>query len=258
MRPPEANRPPAEATARYSTLSAKWLLASQGRTMSSWVKVRREGGGTPEAIPLVTVRRGGLAFNAPFVRAGCLQDKTRVSVLVDHSSFRIGLKFQDDASDDDSYALTKDGGGRGDGRWAQTSSALRIPWIAAVARIEEGRLRRFKPTWSSAESMWVVSLCPAFETRASAASEISSDARGIYRYRRGDEIVYIGRGQIRSRLSAPERNEWDFETIEYSLVPDESRQQHWETYWLDRFVDEYGKLPIYNRIGGASRPRAEG
>jgi hypothetical protein len=225
--------------------------------MARWVKVRREGGETPEATPLVTIRRTGVAFNAAFVRAASLEDKTRVSVHVDPESRRIGFKFLGDASDADSYALTKDGGGPGKGRLAQAATLLRLPWVAAVGRIDDRRLRRFKPTWSSAESMWVLSLCPAFGTRASAGSEIPSDARGIYRYRRGDEVVYIGHGQVRSRLNAPDRKEWDFETIEYSLVPNEEQQQRWETYWLDKFVEERGKLPIYNRIGGTSRSGSE-
>jgi hypothetical protein len=225
--------------------------------MSQWTKLRREGGESPEATPLVTIRRSGLAFNAAFARAASLRDKSHVSIHLSPDSFRIGLKFLDDASDADSYALTRDGGGRGEGRHAQSTALVHIPWVAAVARIEDKRLRRFKPVWLGAESMWVVSLCPAFEVRASAGTEVPSNARGIYRYRRGDEVVYVGRGQIRSRFNAPERNEWDFDTIEYSLVSDEKQQEHWESYWLDAFVAEHGKLPVYNRIGGTSRLRAD-
>jgi hypothetical protein len=225
--------------------------------VSQWIKLRREGGESPEAALLVTIRRSGLAFNAAFVRAAGLRDKSHVSVHLAPDSFRIGLRFFDDASDADSYALTRDGGGRGEGRHAQCTTLVRVPWVAAVARIEDRRLRRFKPTWLSAESMWVVSLCPAFEIRASARTEVTSDARGIYRYRRGDEVVYIGRGQIRSRLNAPERNEWDFDTIEYSVLPDEKQQEHWESHWLDAFVAEHGTLPVYNRIGGTSRPQGD-
>lgn len=225
--------------------------------MSPWVQVRRGGGETPEETPLVTIRPKGIAFNAAFVRSARLLAKKRVSAEADHDSFQIGFKFLDSPSVDDSYAnsyaLTRDGGGRGEGRSAQAGALLRIPWIAAVARIEDNRLRRFTPTWFPAKSLWVVSLCPAFETRVSAASEIPAGARGIYRYRRGGETVYVGRGLIRSRLNAPERSEWDFETIEYSLIPDQKLQAHWESFWLDAFVGKHGKLPIYNRIAGKSR-----
>ncbi len=224
--------------------------------MSPWVKIRREGGESPEATPLVTLRRGGVAFNAVFVRSANLDRMIRVAIHVDRESRRIGFKFLEDSSDEDSYALTRDGGGNGDGRWAQAGALVREPWVSAIARIEDGRFRKFKPTWSSADAMWVISLCPAFETRVSAGSEIPSEASGIYRYLRGNEIVYIGRGQIRSRFSSPARREWDFEIIEYSLIPDNEQQVHWESYWLDAFVEQHGKLPIYNRIAGFSK-RAE-
>lgn len=223
--------------------------------MGQWVKVRREGGEEPEATPFITIRRGGVAFNAAFVRSAHLEDKTSVSVLIDSESMRVGFKFLDDPCDADCYALTRDGGGRGTGvgRWAQAGVLLREPWVAAVARIGDIRLRKFKPKWSSTDSMWVITLCPAFELRVNADSEIPSDAGGIYRYLRGDEVVYIGRGRIRSRFNSPERREWDFEVIEYSLVPDEQQQAHWESHWLDSFVAKHGKLPIYNRIGGKVR-----
>ncbi len=218
--------------------------------MAPWVKVRREGGEAPEATPYVSIRRGGVAFNAVFVRLGAIDKMTRVSILVDKESFRIGFRFLEDSSDEDSYALTRDGGGKGDGRWAQAGVLLKESWVAAIARIEDSRLRRFKPVWSSTDAMWVVSLCPAFELRVSSGSEISSGAEGIYRYLRGNEIVYIGRGAILSRYNSPERRDWDFEVIEYSSVKGEQQQKHWESYWLDAFVAQHGKLPIYNRIGG--------
>lgn len=220
--------------------------------MSPWEKVRRQGGFGPEVTPLVSIRRGGVAFNAAFVRSANIENKTHVSVRVDTDSFRIGFKFLDGPTDADCYALTRDGGGRGNGRWAQAGALVRIPWVASIVRIPDPGLRRFKPTWSSVDSMWILTLCPAFEIRVSAASEIPSNARGIYRYLRGNEVVYIGRGVIRSRFNASGRNEWDFETVEYSVVPDEAGQVHWETFWLDAFVQKHGKLPVYNRIGGTA------
>ncbi|VVB63116.1 Uncharacterised protein [uncultured archaeon] len=118
------------------------------------------------------------------------------------------------------------------------------------------RLRRFEPKWISVDSLWVISICPPFENRVSDISDIPRDICGVYRYKREDEIVYVGRGQVRSRTQAFGRENWDFETIEYSVVPEEAEQKKWEAFWLDRFVALHGKLPIYNRIAG-ERPKAE-
>jgi hypothetical protein len=214
--------------------------------------VRREGGEAAEATALIALRRGGVAFNATFVRANGLGRKQRVSVFLDEGSLSIGFRFLDGPTDEDSYALTHDGGGGGDSRWAQCGIIYREPWIAAVLRLKDQRLHRFKPVWSSTDSMWTISLWPAFETRVSSGSELPASATGIYRYLRGDDVVYIGRGVIRSRFNSPERREWDFDTIEYSLLPAD-QQPHWESFWLDNHVAQYGRLPVYNRIAGVGR-----
>lgn len=220
--------------------------------MAVWAKHRRKGGKAAEPTPLITIRRQAIAFNAHFVSSAQVSEKLRATVFVDEDSRRLGFKFHDEASEEDSFALTADGGGkRGGGRSIQVSSLMReCGWLRALSQHEDSRVRRFEPQWVSADSMWVISVSPAFEERVSDRSEIPSTTRGIYRYRRGDDIVYIGRGQIRSRAQAPDREEWEFETIEYSLVPDQAQQKKWEAYWLDRHVEQHGKLPFYNRIKG--------
>ena len=220
--------------------------------MSSWIKHRRGGGKSVDNTPLVSIRRQAIAFNAQFVAQAKLTDMTRVSVFLDPEHFRIGFEFHKDSTDEDSYSLTADGGSQSGGGRAIQPAALIMnnPWIAAVARIEDKRERRFKPEWHGADRKWIISLCPAFEIRVSHKSEIPIDLRGIYRYRRNDEIVYIGRGIIRPRLRAPERQEWDFDVIEYSQIQSDAEQERWESYWLDQFVKKNGKLPLYNRISG--------
>ena len=197
--------------------------------MNSWIKHnKRKGGQAADRIPLVSIRRQAIAFNAHFIAQANLEDMTRVSIFVDPGRFKIGFKFHSDITDKDSYALTRDGGRRARSRVTETRALINgHPWIAAVTRIKDPRLRRFRPEWHSADSMWVISLCPAFEVRVSHKSDIPSDVQGIYRYRRGDKVVYIGRGAIRSRLHAPDRRDWDIEVIEYSPLQNEADQERW-------------------------------
>jgi hypothetical protein len=222
--------------------------------MSNWIKYRRKGGATVEPGSRVSIRKDQFAFNSHFVATANLEGMSHVVIHTDHENFRIGFKFVSSSKDEDSFVLTNDGGqgGKGKkGRSVQVAGLMRDnPWLAAIARIEDPRMRRFEPKWSSTDLLWVISLAPNFEHRVSDKSDIPHQSRGIYRYKRGDEIAYIGRGEIRSRLGSSERGDWDFETIEYSIVPDESAQVKWEAYWLDAFVAQNGKLPIYNRISG--------
>jgi hypothetical protein len=102
----------------------------------------------------------------------------------------------------------------------------------------------------------VIQLCPAFEERrARESADIPSDVRGIYRYlRESGEVVYIGRGEIKKRLSQPERHDWDFDRVEYSIVSDPDQQVKWEDYWITRFKESNkGRLPIYNKIAGSAK-----
>ena len=80
---------------------------------------------------------------------------------------------------------------------------------------------------------------------------------GIYRYlRENGETVYIGRGPIKERLRCPERTDWDFDVIEYSIVPNPDEQVKWEDYWIERFkADHDGGKPFYNRVSGSRKHR---
>jgi hypothetical protein len=128
------------------------------------------------------------------------------------------------------------------------------PWIGSVAALPKPKDRRFEPRREG--RLWVIQLCPAFDMRNARESPgIPEDARGIYRYvREGGEIVYIGRGAIKSRLASPERNSWDFDVVEYSVVESPDDQVRWEAYWLKRYAEDHnGKLPAYNMLSGASQ-----
>ncbi len=102
---------------------------------------------------------------------------------------------------------------------------------------------------------WAIYLAPAFEEQnARESKKIRAEAQGVYRYvREGGEIVYIGRGWVRRRLAEPQRQDWDFDRVEYSIVESPDQQVFWETYWIDRFKEEHkGSLPFYNRVSGAA------
>ena len=66
----------------------------------------------------------------------------------------------------------------------------------------------------------------------------------------------MGGGPIKARLQSPERKEWDFDVIEYSIVPNPDDQVKWEDYWIERFKgDHNGKRPFYNIVAGSGRHR---
>jgi len=191
------------------------------------------------------------------VRTAALADYKFISIKVDPATYRIAFAFHNDDSDAYSLTLCHDGGGkehkrRGrDNLMVQTASLMRLhKWVAAVSLQREVRLRQFEPEWNSRDKLWIISLRPSFELKAVVPEDIPPDAYGIYRYVADDEVVYIGKGAIRERALSPERRDWVFDRIEYSVVEDDSKRLEFESWWLAQFEGLHGKLPAYNRIGG--------
>jgi hypothetical protein len=222
--------------------------------MGGLVKFRRTDGQTPDARSLVTLRPKSIAFNAHFIRMNDLHEKTRVTVLCDADRFQVGFQFHSNASDQDSFALTTDGGRKGKtayGRAIEVQALMkRYRWLKAAATPRGRLIRRYSPEWRPTYGAWIINVRPSFEIRVSIAEDIDPGLHGIYRYLSNDKIVYVGRGDIRSRANSPDREAWLFDTIEYSVIEDLAEQEKWETWWLDDYRNEFGALPFYNRVGG--------
>ena len=178
---------------------------------------------------------------------------------MDEKDRKIGFEFHKDERADSFAMCAQSSDRKGEKRKGLQCTSrgvlARHPWIASVAR-QSVKNRRFRPDKQG--KLWVVQLCPAFEIRkARESGEIPSGDVGIYRYVREDgEVVYIGRGPIKERLSSPERDEWTFDVIEYSVVPDPDEQVKWEDYWIERHKEEQGgERPIYNKISGSAKQR---
>ena len=199
-------------------------------------------------VPFVSIGPHQISFNAVFVRTAAIKPNTFVTVHVDDENFRIGFEFHAEKRSN-SFGLSLK---RSSAACSCISLVQKRSWIGAVANLDR-RNRRFTPAREG--KLWVVQLCPAFEERRRANRPTFLRMRGIYRYVREDgEIVYIGRGEIRKRLSQPERQDWDFDRVEYSVVADPDQQVKWEDYWITRFKESNkGRRPIYNKIDGSCK-----
>lgn len=147
---------------------------------------------------------------------------------------------------------------------AQTS------WIRAVS-VLNAEQRRFElkrypgpipPTSAGANRArpsYYIQLMPAFE-QAVAPSQIGTlpiGTKGIYRYWSGNELVYIGKGDVRDRYQHEvARRDWNISKIEYSVIEDEQQAFEWESWWIERFrQDNNGHLPIHNLVRGRGSER---
>jgi len=220
----------------------------------TWQLVRTEDRVLRDERPFISVSNHRIAFSAVFARVAELDNRHRVTIMVDGDLFRIAFEFH---TDDRPHSLALVGENKNkakkySGMFCSSHGLIKqFPWVRQVTKLPS-RDRRFQPRRES--KMWVIQLFPSFEIRyARESGSIPGDAVGIYRYvRESGEVVYIGRGNIRRRLGAPERKDWDFDVIEYSIVPDPDQQVCWESFWIDKFQAANGRLPFYNRVAGTS------
>jgi hypothetical protein len=221
----------------------------------AWEVVKREDNSEGSDEAFVSIAHKQITFSAQFVRVADLNANIRVIIHTDTQSFKLGFEFcKEDRPN--SYALIPARPGEKGLNCSAKALVRKFDWIRSVANLSP-KYRRFEPKQENTPigKLWSIQLCPAFEERrARESKDIPSNARGIYRYvTEGGEIVYIGRGDISTRLKSPERQAWQFDIVEYSIVDDPDQQVRWEAYWIDRYKDDHkGKFPVYNKVSGAS------
>lgn len=220
-----------------------------------WETVRR---GTPNNsdMPVVTLRRGGFAFSAFFIRAFEVSEMTHVTIHEDRENRRLGFVFHTNASEPECLRLSLDGGQKRSsplkaGRFVNASFLMGRPWLKAL--LANRTERRFAPYKES--GVFVIDLGPAFEVEitindAKDALQIPSEVTGVYRYLDGEEITYIGRGRVRDRVQSQHREHWSFDRIQYSPLNNTKEEHRWELILLDEFETKNKRLPRENRVRG--------
>ena len=200
------------------------------------------------------------SFNSEFAKKADLGSKyNRVSIYTDSENWKVAFKFHNDKDDVDSFKLYKDGGSKSPARGMNTTAHSVFKhnrWIEKVAKAEDTLLRRFEPERGSSKK-WVIQLAPSFEKEAKEVTGIPSNTTGIYRYIRKGEIVYIGKGNIRKRVNSPIRKGWEFDKIEYSIIGHPEIMDFWESFWIDKFLERNGHLPLYNKLSGQKKSKKQ-
>ncbi len=224
----------------------------------NWVAVKRTSDVNSKR-PLVTFRssgRGEIGLNASLISEAKAQDALYVEIYLsaDHSKLAISfVRTRPGGSvPEHAYRLTLDSRGekKTSGRVVTAPSLKKNPQIKKIYSFEEAELRRFEPIYDPGEKRWIVYLRPNFEIVVFDRFSIPKGVHGIYRYVSVDQVVYIGRGNIRDRADIDSRKYWDYSTIEYSIVKDEQERIDLEGFYIEYHLRLFGKLPLYNRVSG--------
>ena len=214
-----------------------------------WIKVKKSH--FEEITPVVTFRAKAIAFNAPMVKLGNLRNGMSCEIEFTLDQRMIKFNFIDKPSTESEYlfSVVNDGGGNN-----RTTSSLIVQCQDFIKNNEFiqkiSNNSKFKTTKLRHGSSWIVNLSPAFEKTCYSFEQVSSKIKGIYRYIKDKEIVYIGIGDIRSRLKEEARKKWSFDKIEFTEVKEKKEREKWESIFLSEYYNENKKLPLYNKVKG--------
>jgi len=227
-----------------------------------WETVSLSSPKVAKDLGFISIGSGKIAFSYKFLRNNDIEAMKFVRVFVDQEEFKIGFLFLEDRKDDNCLMLNFRNRDRSGARIG-IEALRKYPFIRQIERFENARDRRFiaVPETSQFGKVWVIRGAPSFDVSVSRSnlSSIPSDASGVYRYLKNEETVYIGKGQIKRRVQESQRSDWDFDTVQYSIIEREDKdaqgkeQFRWEHHWISYHKQNSGgSRPKYNRNDGVS------
>lgn len=215
-----------------------------------------------DTAPKITLRKGGIGYNAVFTKVANLGQYNRVRPGIDYENYRIYFQFlfkdentkNTESKFEDTLALYSDNPkSRTKGTTTQKLFEHNV-LLRNISEYENPKHKQFEVQQDpDNHNIWFAQLHPTFEYTVDPTTDLKG-LRGIYRYIKNDLVVYIGKGIIESRVNAPQRAKWEYDTIEYSIISDPGKQFEWENFWIERYKEEHrGEKPFYNQINGRNR-----
>ena len=195
----------------------------------------------------VRLTKSGIFFSAQFIKSNDLGRSNSVRFYeFTENQYKFGMEFFIEQNVPGGFSLIRNGSSINNFYTTARSFTNTFPVLRDL--IKSKGHNRFSVSYDKIEKCFFFTVAPCFECNNESIT-IPEGATGIYRYRNSDdEVIYIGRGNIRDRLRSPERKDWDIAKVEYSLINDRCEMAKYESYHLAEYQNKYNKLPEHNII----------
>jgi len=212
----------------------------------------------PSQENVLYFNKSGIFFSSNFIKSNQLEKKQSISFFVDDvDPYLLGFEFYDEQGIQDSLVLQKVGTKTSVGRTVKATQLIGKSKILQGIQKDPLKLNRtFEIKKENKSTIFFVILRPIFEHKIGfeKRNSLPEDLSGIYRYKdKTGSILYIGKGNIKSRSNSSDRRDWGIHEIEYSSLTTNEDSLKWESYYIDSYKNEYGVLPPMNRISGHVR-----
>jgi len=201
----------------------------------------------------ITISKSGFFFSAEFIDKNKLTDNNYCQFFTSNDSeYKFGVTFSKEKNEGSFKIINTLKGKYRDKSMARSVTASAFFNSTPIFKeLTKNKCKnRFSLKYSQADNCFIFNVIPSFEI-SKKPNDIPGDITGIYRcYDKEKYVLYIGKGNIRSRIKEHLSKGWELSKVDYSVIKDNDEMFKYESYHLEQYKKDNGAYPPENLIGG--------
>ena len=201
----------------------------------------------------ITISKSGFFFSAEFIEKNKLTLNNYCQFFTSsENDYRFGVSFSEEKQEGSFKIINTLRGKYKDNSMARSVTASSFFNNTPIFKeLTKNNCRnRFSLKFNKQDECYIFNVIPAFEI-SKKPTEIPGDITGIYKcFNKNKNVLYIGKGNIKSRIKEHLGKEWEIAKVDYSVIKDNEEMLKYESYHLEQFKKDNGAYPPHNLIGG--------
>ena len=201
----------------------------------------------------ITISKSGFFFSAEFIDKNKLTDNNYCQFFTSNDSeHKFGVTFSKEKNEGSFKIINTLKGKYRDKSMARSVTASAFFNSTPIFKeLTKNKCKnRFSLKFSEADNCFIFNVIPSFEI-SKKPNDIPGDITGIYKcYDKEKYVLYIGKGNIRSRIKEHLSKGWELSKVDYSVIKDNDEMFKYESYHLEQYKKDNGAYPPENLIGG--------
>ena len=201
----------------------------------------------------ITISKSGFFFSAEFIEKNKLTLNNYCQFFTSsENDYRFGVSFSEEKQEGSFKIINTLRGKYKDKSMARSVTASSFFNNTPIFKeLTKNNCRnRFSLKFNKQDECYIFNVIPAFEI-SKKPTEIPGDITGIYKcFNKNKNVLYIGKGNIKSRIKEHLGKEWEIAKVDYSVIKDNEEMLKYESYHLEQFKKDNGAYPPHNLIGG--------
>ena len=202
----------------------------------------------------ITISKSGFFFSAEFIEKNNLKLNQYCQFFTStENDYKFGVTFSKEKKEG-SFKLLNSMNGSKYRNTAMARSVAASAFFNSSPIFSElkknNHKNRFGLMFCKESNCYVFNVIPSFEI-SKKPNDIPRDITGIYKcFNKQKHVLYIGKGNLKSRIKEHMNKGWDLHRVDYSVIKDQNEMFKYESYHLEQYKKDNGVYPPENMIAG--------